>query len=124
MASRLRDKMRIALFLLIAAGQFATAQLPIDSQLAAEIAKIKAIDNHAHPVRPAFGNDRDVDYDALPVETMEPSTEPVRTRQGSPLAMEASRALYGNAKDFRERKRQILQEKGAGYANWVLDQVG
>ena len=32
--------MRLALGLLIAAGQFATAQLPIDSQLAAEIAKI------------------------------------------------------------------------------------
>jgi predicted TIM-barrel fold metal-dependent hydrolase len=109
---------------LAALGGFAPAQLPIDSQLAAEIAKIKAIDNHAHPVRPTFGSDKDVDYDALPVETMEPSTEPVRSRQGSPLALEASRGLFGNAKDFRERKRQVLAEKGAGYANWVLDQLG
>ena len=112
------------LALLAALGGVASAQLPIDSQLAAEIAKIKAIDNHAHPVRPTLGNDKDVDYDALPVETMEPSTEPVRTRQGSPLALEASHALFGNAKDFHERKRQILAEKGAGYANWVLDQLG
>ena len=112
------------LALLAALGGVASAQLPIDSQLAAEIAKIKAIDNHAHPVRPTLGNDKDVDYDALPVETMEPSTEPVRTRQGSPLALEASHALFGNVKDFRERKRQILAEKGAGYANWVLDQLG
>ena len=102
----------------------AGAQLPIDSQLAAEIARIKAIDNHAHPVRPTFGNDKDVDYDALPVETMEPSTEPVRTRQGSPLALEASQALFGKAQDYRQRKRQVLAEKGAGYANWVLDQLG
>jgi len=109
---------------LAALGGFAPAQLPIDSQLAAEIAKIKAIDNHAHPVRPTFGSDKDVDYDALPVETMEPSTEPVRSRQGSPLALEASRGLFGNAKDLRERKRQVLAEKGAGYANWVLDQLG
>jgi len=116
--------MRLALLLLIAISQFATAQLPVDSQLAAEIARIKAIDNHAHPVRPTTGSDKDVDYDALPVETMEPSTEPVRTREGSPLALEASRALYGSVKDFRERKRQLLQEKGQGYANWVLDQVG
>jgi predicted TIM-barrel fold metal-dependent hydrolase len=100
------------------------AQLPIDSQLAAEIAKIRAIDNHAHPVRPVFGNDKDTGYDALPVETMEPSTDPVRTRQGSPLALEASHALFGNAQDYRERKRQVLAEKGVGYANWVLDQLG
>jgi len=113
-----------SLVVLTAAGTLALAQLPIDSQLAAEIAKIRAIDNHAHPVRPAFGSDKDVDYDALPVETMEPSTEPVRTRQGSPLALEASHALFGNAQDYRERKRQVLAEKGAGYANWVLDQLG
>ena len=116
--------MRPALLLLIAVTRLATAQLPIETQLAAEIARIKAIDNHAHPVRPTVGNDKDVDYDALPVETMEPYTEPVRTREGSPLALEASRALYGSAKDFRERRRQLRQEKGIGYANWVLDQVG
>ncbi|HXA64372.1 MAG TPA: amidohydrolase family protein [Bryobacteraceae bacterium] len=113
-----------SLVVLAAAGTLALAQLPIDSQLAAEIAKIRAIDNHAHPVRPTFGSDKDVDYDALPVETMEPSTEPVRTRQGSPLALEASHALFGNAQDYRQRKRQVLTEKGAGYANWVLDQLG
>jgi len=113
-----------SLVVLAAAGTLALAQLPIDAQLAAEIAKIRAIDNHAHPVRPTFGSDKDVDYDALPVETMEPSTEPVRTRQGSPLALEASHALFGNAQDYRERKRQVLAEKGAGYANWVLDQLG
>ncbi len=116
--------MRSAPLLLLAVTQLAIAQLPIDSQLAAEIAKIKAIDNHAHPVRPVSGSDKDLDYDALPVETMEPSTEPVRTRAGSPLAMEASRALYGAVKDSRDRKRQIMQEKGQGYANWVLDQLG
>ena len=102
----------------------APAQLPVDPQLAAEIAKIKAIDNHAHPVRPVFGSDKDVDYDALPVETMEPSTEPIRTRAGSALALEASRGLFGSAKDLRERKRQVIKEKGSGYANWVLDQLG
>ena len=102
----------------------ALAQLPIDTQLAAGIAKIRAIDNHAHPVRPVFGSDKDTDYDALPVDNMEPSTDPVRTRPGSLLILEASRALFGNAKDFRERKRQVLTEKGTGYANWVLDQLG
>src|SRR5690242_689442 len=102
--------MRLVCFLALLAGvgPAALAQLPIDSQIAAEIAKIKAIDNHAHPVRPTFGSDKDVDYDALPVETMEPATDPIRTRQGSPVALEASHALFGNTKDFRERKRQVL----------------
>jgi predicted TIM-barrel fold metal-dependent hydrolase len=116
--------MRAALTLVIVGARFAWAQLPIDPQLAAEIARIKAIDNHAHPVRPTLGGDKDTDYDALPVESMEPYTEPVRTREGSPLVLEALRSLFGNAKDFRERKRQLLEEKGAGYANWVLDQLG
>ena len=92
------------------------AQIQIDPAIAAEIAKIKAIDNHAHPVLPAAG---DTGYDALPVEHMEPYTEPVRTRSGSPLAAEASRQL------FRGTPRQeVIDQKREGYPNWVLDQLG
>ena len=70
------------------------AQSPVDSQLAAEIAKIKAIDNHAHPVRPtAPGEKPDDEYDALPVETLEPSSDPVRTRPGAPDLLEARRRI-------------------------------
>src|SRR5260370_33481412 len=127
--------MRVACSLAVLAAfcLLAPAQLPIDSQLAAEIAKIKAIDNHAHPVRPTFGNDKDTDYDALPVETMEPSTEPVRTREGTPLVIEAWRQLFGyrysdrapeHVRELQQRKQQPMQEKGLGYANWVLDQLG
>ena len=61
-----------------------------------EIEKIKAIDNHAHPVRP--GNPPDTDFDALPVEHMEPYPEPVRTRADSPIAAEAP-AKDGRAVD-------------------------
>ncbi len=114
--------MRLGLILLIAGG--ASAQLPIDSQLAQDIARIKAIDNHAHPVRPTFDSDKDTDYDALPVESMDPYTEPVRTRAGSPLVAEADRALYGSTANVGARKQQLLQEKRDGYANWVLDQLG
>ncbi len=116
--------MRFAFLLLIAAGQFALAQISVDPRLAEEIAKIKAIDNHAHPVRPVRGNDKDTEYDALPVESMDPYTEPVRTRAGSPLAAEGARALFGSDKDFLARKQQLLAEKGDDYANWVLDQLG
>ncbi len=65
----------------------------VDPQLAAEIAKIKAIDNHAHPVRP--GNPPDTDFDALPVEHLEPYSEPVRTRLDSPIVAEARQKMQG-----------------------------
>jgi uncharacterized protein len=102
--------------LLLALAPFAGAQLQIDPRIAAEIAKIKTIDNHAHPVLPAAG---DTGYDALPVEHMDPYTEPVRTRAGSPLVAEASRQLFGNA-----QKRALIEQKREGYPNWVLDQLG
>jgi len=120
--------------LLVALAGLACAQLSVDTQLSAEIAKIKAIDNHAHPVRPVFdGKGKDTEFDALPVDVMEPYTEPVRTREGSPLVIEAWRQLFGyryngrapeHVAELQRRKRQLLQEKGDGYANWVLDQLG
>jgi predicted TIM-barrel fold metal-dependent hydrolase len=122
-----------SLAVLTAFARLAPGQLPVDSQLATEIAKIRAIDNHAHPVRPTFGNDKDTDYDALPVETMEPSTDPARTREDSPLVIEAWRQLFGyryadrapaHVRELQQRKKQLRQEKGTGYANWVLDQLG
>lgn len=69
------------LILLLIFASVAPAQLQIDPQIAAEITKIKAIDNHAHPVSAAGG---DTGYDALPVEHMEPYTEPVRMRPDHP----------------------------------------
>jgi uncharacterized protein len=104
------------LALLAALAYSATAQLQIDPGIAAEIAKIKAIDNHAHPVLPAAG---DNGYDALPVEHMEPFTEPIRTRSGSLLAAEASRQLFRGAP-----RQEVIQQKHEDYANWVLDRLG
>jgi hypothetical protein len=63
----------------------------VDPQLASEIEKIKAIDNHAHPVRP--GNPPDNDFDALPVDHMEPYPDPIRTRPDSPIAAEARQKM-------------------------------
>lgn len=104
------------LALLMALASAASAQLQIDPAIAAEIARVKAIDNHAHPVLPAPG---DTGYDALPVEHMETYTEPVRMRPGSPLAAEASRQLFGGAS-----QQTVIQQKGEAYPNWVLDQLG
>jgi predicted TIM-barrel fold metal-dependent hydrolase len=123
---------RLAALLCGLAG-IAGAQLRIDSQLAAEIAKTRAIDNHAHPVRPVLGTDRDTEYDALPVENMEPYTEPVRTRPATSMVVDAWRALFGynytdrapdHFRELQDRKKRLLEEKRDGYAAWVLDQLG
>ncbi len=126
--------MKASVALLFGFSFIARAQLTVDPQLSAEIAKIRAIDNHAHPVRPALDpQDKDTEFDALPVDVMDPYTEPVRTREGGPLAIEAWRQLFGyryndrapeHVRELQQRKAQLLQEKGEGYANWVLDQLG
>ena len=91
-----------------------------DPDLVAEIQKIRAIDNHAHPVRytpPGEAPDRE--FDALPVDSMEPQSDPVALRPGSVAVQEASRALYG-----AQPKAQAMAQKGDGYPAWVLDQIG
>ncbi len=77
------------LFLLLTA---CNTSLPrVDPQLASEIDKIKAIDNHAHPVRP--GNPPDTDFDALPVDNMEAYPQPIHTRLDSPAVIQARQII-------------------------------
>src|ERR1035441_5078274 len=88
-----------------------------DPDLVAEIDGIRAIDNHAHPVRvTASGEKPDRDFDALPVDNMEPQSDPVNLRPGAPAMVEAAQALSA--------KRQAMREKGEQYPAWVLDQMG
>ncbi|HTQ84635.1 MAG TPA: hypothetical protein VMI93_00355, partial [Candidatus Solibacter sp.] len=83
-----------------------------DPGLLAEIQGIRAIDNHAHPVRAtAPGEPADRDFDALPVDNMEPQSDPVNLRPGAPAMAEAARALYGSP----DRKAAVEREKGAAY---------
>lgn len=91
----------------------------IDPEIASEIAKIKAIDNHAHPVRPvAQGEPADYGFDALPVDHLEAQSDPIRTRAGSQELAEAKRSLFGGDKAGAMRKL------GQDYATGVLDQLG
>ncbi len=87
----------------------------VDPQIAAEIGRIKAIDNHAHPVRP--GDPPDTEYDALPVETLEPQSEWVRGRSSSPELIDAHRQV------FHGEKQRAMKTYGSEYANKVLDQL-
>ncbi len=90
-----------------------------DPQLKAEIDSIKAIDNHAHPMRLVNSGEKDTEYDALPVEMMEAyDTVPLRLRPTNPEYEAASRKLFSGG------KARAMQEKGDGYSAWVLDQLG
>ncbi len=105
-----------AVFLLLpACAPPPDASARIDPQIAAEIGRIKAIDNHAHPVRP--GDPPDTEYDALPVESLDPQSDPVRARPNSPELTEAHRQV------FHGDKARAMKTYGADYANKVLDQL-
>ncbi len=76
-----------------------------DAQLLAEIRSIPAIDNHAHPVRPtAVGSGPDREYDALPVDNLEPASDPVRMRPTAPeLARARSQVKRGDPAKVLDR---------------------
>src|SRR5258708_5670786 len=84
-------------FLLTAlAGCTRAPEAPVDPAIASALAETKAIDNHAHPVRPTSpGEAPDTGYDALPVENLEASSDPVRFRPGRPEYSEATRSIFG-----------------------------
>jgi len=99
----------------------------VDAPLAAEIARIRAIDNHAHPVRAsAAGEAPDREFDALPVDSMEPSTEPWYLRADAPGLTDAWNALYAAPQlaAKQQARTRTMSGKGAEYPAWVLDQMG
>jgi predicted TIM-barrel fold metal-dependent hydrolase len=113
----------------------ARAPLPrTDPDLAAEIGRIRAIDNHAHPVRvTGAGEQPDRDFDALPVDSMEPQSMFVNWRPDAPGLLDAWHTLYGftgsdlngdGLKVAQARKESVQKEKGEAYPAWVLDQMG
>ena len=110
------------------------AQTTADPQLVAEISKIKAIDNHAHPLRyVAEGDKPDDEYDALPLEGLEPFALPPRVNPANPEYIGAWRALFAythddmseaHAKELLAAKQRVMRQRADGYPAWVLDQLG
>ena len=105
--------MRRYLALLIAALALAgCTQAPppaADPDLTAEIRGIRAIDNHAHPVRITQpGEPADRFFDALPVDNMEPQSDPVNLRPNAPAVADAWRTLYGVEHPDQARKYLAL----------------
>jgi uncharacterized protein len=107
--------------LLFVAGISCTRQPDgvVDPSIAKALAQTKAIDNHAHPVRPVqAGETLDTGYDALPVESLEPSSDPVRFRPGRPEYLEASKAIFGGD------RASATKLWGGNYAATILDKAG
>jgi hypothetical protein len=100
---------------------------PVDTALVADIGRIRAIDNHAHPVRvTGKGEAPDRGFDTLPVDNMEPGTDPLFLRPDAPGLSEAWRELFG--KGDLQAKQKAREERMApqpdAYPAWVLDRMG
>jgi len=109
------------------------AQTRADAGLVSEISKIKAIDNHAHPLKyVAAGEKPDDEYDALPLEAIEAFPLPLRLTPTNPEFIRAWHDLYGYAYDdmsethvaeLLKTKQRVLDERGDKFPAWVLDQL-
>jgi len=110
------------------------AQSPVDSALVRYIGTIRAIDNHAHPMRPVrAGAPADTEFDALPLDGIPPFQVPWRLRLENPEWRAAQAALFripnrGTDSAFRAllhaRRAQELAARGDGYPAWALDRAG
>lgn len=130
-----RRAIRIAAAALAAAIPLSVqGQSPVDSALVRYIATIRAIDNHAHPMRPLRpGAPPDTEFDALPLDGIPPFQIPWRLRLENPEWRAAQAALFGmpnrgTDSAFRvalhARRAQELARRGDGYPAWVLDRAG
>jgi predicted TIM-barrel fold metal-dependent hydrolase len=130
-----RILLTLACLVLLASSSFVSrpsAQVEVDRSLADEIFKIKAIDNHAHPLRATREGEEDRDFDALIPDTLEASPLPVRLRPDNPEYIGAWRELWGyrhtdasesHLGEMLEAKRRATREHGDDHPAWTLDQL-
>jgi uncharacterized protein len=112
----------------------ATAQAVVDSALGAYIASIRAIDTHAHPMRPVATNaPADSEYDALPLDGIPPFGFPHRLTLDDPVWQRAQLALYGIPIGTPDSARKLalaaavtsnVTKRGLHFPEWALDQAG
>src|SRR3977135_1918268 len=116
-------KIAIGLCFLIATGSIQiSAQTAVDRDLLAEILKIKAIDNHAHPLKyVAPGEKPDDEFDALPLDAIVPFPLPVRLNPSNAEFIRAWHDLYryshndmseAHVRELLATKQRMLKERG------------
>jgi uncharacterized protein len=116
------------------AAQVAAGQEPVDSALARYVASVKAVDAHAHPMRPVRPSaPPDTEFDALPLDGIPPFALPRRLTPSAPVWKSAQAALYHvppAADDSAYRAAlvaavtQAQRERGDAFPAWALDQAG
>jgi hypothetical protein len=123
----------ILLFAAITHAHPQSANLSIDPTLAQQIASIPAIDNHAHPLLspPAYATDRN--FDALPVDTMDPYTEPAGMRPNLPTLHDAWQAIFHfngqppldatGLQQLEAARESTRQQQGENYSIYILDKA-
>ena len=89
--------LRIALVAssLLSVTTAAGAQSSTDPSLMAEIRRIRAIDNHAHPPKLVSSGEKDDEFDALPCDPLEPTQPGLITRADNPQYLAAWKDLWG-----------------------------
>ncbi len=125
--------MRAALLPLLSIGAVvAIAQVSPDPQILAEVNRIRAVDNHTHVMKVVDPGEKDDDFDALPCDPLEASETPFMAIPQNPKFLEAWQTLYGYKYNDRDpgrvqellaAKRQIQQQQGDNYPEWVLDKL-
>ena len=115
-------------------AQTAKAQAAVDPALARYIAGIRAIDNHAHPMRPVpDGAPADTEFDALPLDGIPSFELPNRLKPEDPIWREAQSALYridpkasGPAyhTSLKAAVADARKSTGQSFPAWVLDKAG
>src|SRR5216110_2033796 len=120
----------ISLILMTSGLTQVASQMAVDRDLLAEISKIKAIDNHAHPLRyVASGEKPDDEFDALPLDAITAFPLPVRLNPGNPEFIRAWHDLYryshndmteAHLRELMATKQRVLKEHGDGFPAWVL----
>ena len=124
----------IAVVLLTAEPASAPGQTPVDSALLAYVNSIRAIDVHAHPMRPVPpGAPADTEFDALPLDGIPPFGVPHRLSLDDPVWRSAQDALFhapGATSDsvYRAGLRAAVEatrrEHAEQFPGWALDAIG
>ena len=109
------------------------AQTRADAALLNEISKIKAIDNHAHPLKYiAPGEKPDDEFDALPLDAIQPFPLPTRLSPANQEFIRAWHDLYGydhhdmsdtHMAELMKTKQRVMNERNDSFPAWVLDQL-
>lgn len=109
------------------------SSLGIDPGIAQAIDSIQAIDNHAHPLLAPPLDATEKEFDALPVDSLEPESDPPAMRPDFPLLGAAWKALYGfdtpppldaaGLQRLNDARARVKSEHGDQYPAWVLDQA-